>query len=285
MGTSTRNRGQNGHNPLLPTWLEGDPIPTTPGQVGQISQTAPGNPQLPAQPDSKPIPPEADPNRFRGPRTSFTHFVSGGGRNGSSMRNGISHYVSRSLGGSSNATKRLGSSRTSTARLYGILHTLSGPGGFHQIAQLLSLDTLQGLPAKEFFIRLARFVCPDGGTENEGISRSAYYDVVADNPEMMGKPIDSLTKDEIDSINQRYMSKVVMQQIMNGIANNTIRFSESLDEIAHIEEKVEQLIDQSVSDACAEMKQDNIEMSNERAKEITDSIYQRVFEILEGIGD
>ncbi len=285
MGTSTRNSGQSGHNPLIPTWLEGDPIPATPGQVAANPQTVPDSTQLPTRPDSQPIPSEADPNRFRGPRTSFTHFVSGGGRNGNSMRNGVSHYVSRSLGGSSNATKRLGSSRTSTARLYGILHTLSEPGGFQQVAQLLSLDTLQGLRAKEFFIRLARFVCPDGGTEDEGISRSAYYDVVADNPEMMGKPIENLTKDEIDSINQRYMSKVVMQQIMNGIANNAIRFSESLDEIAHIEEKVEQLIDQSVSDACAEMKQENIEMTNERAKEITDSIYQRVFEILEGVGD
>ena len=282
MGTSTRNSGQSGHNPLVPTWLDNS-VPLNPSQPVIAPWQPPVNPSQPLQP--QPIPPNADPNRFRGPRTSFTHFVSGGGRNSSSMRNGVSAYVRRSLGGSSNATKRLGSSRTSTARLYRILHTLSGPGGFQQIARLISLETLEGLPASDFFIRLALFVCPDGGPEDEGISRSAYCDVLADNPEIMGKATEDLTKDEIDSIFQRYMTKVVMQQIMNGIANNSIRFSETLEQISNIEDAVEEFIGQRVSDACAELKHDNTEMTIERAKEITDRIYQKVFEILEGAGD
>lgn len=282
MGTSTRNSGQSGHNPLVPTWLD-NPVPLNPLQPVISPQQPSMNPQQLTQ-TTQPIPPNANPDRFRGPRTSFTRFVSGGGRNGSSMRKGVSTYVRKSLGGSSNATKRLGSSRASTARLYGILHTLSEPGGFQQVARLLSLDTLVGLPVADFFIRLAKFVCPDGGPEDEGISRSAYYDVVADNPEMMGKATENLTKDEIDSVFRRYMTKVVMQQIMNGIANKLIRFSETLEQISHIEEAVEEFIGQSVSDACVELKYDNVEMTNERAKEITDRIYLKVFEILEGAG-
>lgn len=281
MGTSTRNSGQNGHNPLVPTWLEGDPVPGGSDPIAVPAQPTTIPPQLPTQP----IPPDADPNRFRGPRTSFTHFTSGGGRDSSSMRRGVSHYVSRSLGGSSNATKRLGSSRTSTARLYGVLHTLAGPGGLREVARLLSIENLEGLQAAEFFIKVAQFICPDGGPEDEGISRSAYYDTVADNPELMNKPTENLSQEEIDSVLQRYMSKVVMQQIMNGIANNAIRFSDTLDEIAHIEDAVEQLIEQSVSDAFAQVRRDNTELTNEKAKEITDRVYMTTFEILEGVGD
>ena len=281
MGTSTRNSGQNGHNPLVPTWLEGDPVPVGPDPIAESAQPTTIPPRLLTQP----IPPDADPNRFRGPRTSFTHFTSGGGRDSSSMRRGVSHYVSRSLGGSSNATKRLGSSRTSTARLYGVLHTLTGPGGLREVARLLSIENLEGLKAAEFFIKVAQFICPDGGPEDEGISRSAYYDTVADNPELMNKPTENLIKEEIDSVLQRYMSKVVMQQIMNGIANNVIRFSDTLDEIAHIEDAVEQLIEQSVSDAFAQVRRDNTELTNEKAKEITDRVYMITFEILEGVGD
>lgn len=281
MGTSTRNRGQNGHNPLVPTWLEGDPVPAGPDTIAVPSQPTPIAPQLPLQP----IPPDADPNRFRGPRTSFTHFTSGGGRDSSSMRRGVSHYVSRSLGGSSNATKRLGSSRASTARLYGVLHTLTGSGGLREVARLLSIENLEGLQAGEFFIKVAQFICPDGGPEDEGISRSAYYDTVADNPDLMNKQTENLTQEEIDSILQKYMSKVVMQQIMNGIANKAIRFSDTLDEIAHIEDAVEQLIEQSVSDAFAQVRRDNTEMTNKKAKEITDRVYMTTFEILEGVGD
>lgn len=284
MGTSTRNSGQSGHNPLVPTWLDYSASFNSGHQV-ILPQQPSVQLQQPIQLPIQPIPPNADANRFRGPRTSFSHFISSGGHNSSTMRNGVSSYVGRSLGGSSNATKRLGSSRASTARLYGFLHSLSGPDGFQEVARLLSLDTLVGLPASEFFIRLAEFVCPDGGSEDEGISRSAYYDVVADNPDIMDKAIEDLTEDEIDSISQRYMTKVVMQQIMNGIANNLIRFSETLEQISYIEDAVEELIGQSVSDACAALKQNYVEMTNERAKEITDGIYLKVFEILEGLGD
>ena len=280
MGTSTRNSGQSGHNPLIPTWIKDDLLASKQEET-QPSGIANPHPDFP----QTPIPSEGDPNRFRGPRASFTHYTSGGGRNSALMRKGISNYIGQSLGGSKNATIRLGSSRGSTARLYRVLHTLSGSGGLQKIARFLSLDTLKGLTASDFFIRLADFVCPDGGSEDEGIARSAYYDVVADNPEIMQKPTESLSKEEIDSVLQKYMSKVVMQQVMNGIANKAISFTESLEKISHIEDVVEQFISQSVSDACAHVKQENITMTNERAREITDTIYHNVFEILEGTGD
>lgn len=99
------------------------------------------------------------------------------------------------------------------------------------------------------------------------------------------KPTENLSQEEIDSVLQRYMSKVVMQQIMNGIANNAIRFFDTLDGIAHIEDAVEQLIEQSVSDAFAQVRRDNTELTNEKAKEIMDRVYMTTFEILEGVGD
>ena len=45
---------------------------------------------------------------------------------------------------------------------------------------------------------------------------------------------------------------------------------------------VEQLISQSVSDAFAEIQQNDVQMTNTKAQEITDSIYQKTYKILEG---
>ena len=67
MGTSTRNKGQSGYSPLVPSWLEGEEIlSTADGPAAQAPKTV--------------IPQDADPNRFRGPRTSFTNFINSGGR-------------------------------------------------------------------------------------------------------------------------------------------------------------------------------------------------------------
>lgn len=267
MGTSTRNKGQSGHTPLVPSWLEGDSM-----TAGEGAQT-------------EPIPPDGDVNRFTGPRGSFTKYVSGGGRDGSSMRNAISQYVSRSLGGSTRATTRLGSARNSTAKLYGVLNTLSGNGGVREIARQFSINNLEGLSASDFFVQIASFICPDGGANDEGMARSAYFDTIADNPELFEKPTEELTAEECSSVLQNFMCKVVMEHVMNDIANKTITLPNDIDEVSRIEGLVEQLIKQSVSDACAEVKQNNAQITNSKAQEITDSIYRTTYEILEGQGD
>ena len=55
--------------------------------------------------------------------------------------------------------------------------------------------------------------------------------------------------------------------------------------VAHIEEKVEQMIKQSVSDAFVDVRNRNMQITNNEAQKITDSIYQKTYEILEGLGN
>ena len=225
-------------------------------------------PDQPITQNTTTIPPNGDENRFRGPRTSFTHYISEGGRDSGSMKRTISSYVNRSLGGSLKATTRLGTARGSAA-----------------IAQQLSLGNIEGLPASDFFVKIAAFICPDGGPNDEGIARSAYYDAIADDPDLYGKPTESLTHEECESVLQNFMSKVVLEQLMNDIANKTITLPNNINEVAHIEEKVEQMIKQSVSDAFVDVRNRNIQITNNEAQKITDSIYQKTYEILEGLGN
>lgn len=270
MGTSTRNKGQSGHTPLVPSWLEEGVDDGREGQnAGEI----------------KAIPPDGDINRFTGPRGTFTKYISGGGRDGSSMRNSVSQYVSRSLGGSSRATTRLGSARNSTARLYNVLNSLSRNGGINEVAHQLSINNLEGLSASSFFTKIASFVCPDGGPNDEGMARSAYFDAIAENQMLYEKKIEELTAQDCMSILQKYMSKVIMEHIKNDIANKIIILPNDINEISCIEGSVEQLIQQSVADACAEVQQNNLQMTNTKAEQITDSIYKKTYEILEGQGE
>lgn len=270
MGTSKRNKGQSGHTPLVPSWLEEG------GDDGREGQNAG---------EIKAIPPDGDINRFTGPRGTFTKYISGGGRDGSSMRNSVSQYVSRSLGGSSRATTRLGSARNSTARLYNVLNSLSRNGGINEVAHQLSINNLEGLSASSFFTKIASFVCPDGGPNDEGMARSAYFDAIAENQMLYEKKIEELTAQDCMSILQKYMSKVIMEHIKNDIANKIIILPNDINEISRIEGSVEQLIQQSVADACAEVQQNNLQMTNTKAEQITDSIYKKTYEILEGQGE
>ena len=45
------------------------------------------------------------------------------------------------------------------------------------------------------------------------------------------------------------------------------------------------MIKQSVSDAFVDVRNRNIQITNNEAQKITDSIYQKTYEILEGLGN
>ncbi len=267
MGTSTRNKGQSAHTPLVPAWLDDE-------QESAV------------QPDGEaiPIPPDGDENRFRGPRTTFTQYINGGGRDGGSMRKTVSRYVGRTLGGSTNATKRLGSARKSTASLYDVLQTLSGGGGIRSIEQDYSIDNLEGLSAKEFFTRIAVFVCPDGGPNDEGMARSAYFEVISEFPDFENKSPENLSGEECQEVLQRYIGKVIMEHIVNDIANKIIVLPDSISSVSDIEGSIEQMIMMNVSDAFAVVNEE-VNVTNSRAQNIVDRVYHKIYDLLESMGD
>lgn len=261
MGTSTRNKGQSGHTPLVPTWLEGEE------GIG-------------SQQETQQIPPDGDANRFIGPRRSFTEYVNGGGRNGSAMKSAVSNYVRKSLGGTENATKRLGSARISAGRLYSVINVIGFGGGIDYLANELSIDNLNGLPADLFFLRIADFIVPDGGPNDEGIARSAYFEAIADNPKLSGIPIENISSEDRDEILQNFMGKVIEEHIMNDIANKVIQLPNDMRQIVHIEKQVKQLIKNSVSDAFAGYRSGTNKLRSHDAKKITDQIYRNIYNMM-----
>ena len=47
---------------------------------------------------------------------------------------------------------------------------------------MISINNLEGLSASSvFLLKIALFVCPDGGPNDEGMARSAYFDTIAEN--------------------------------------------------------------------------------------------------------
>lgn len=86
------------------------------------------------------IPPTGDAERFTAPRGEFTRYINSGGRDSSLGRKSVSNYIRNSLGGSSNATQRMGAARSSTARLLNIAGAFAS-GGARAVEQYLSIET------------------------------------------------------------------------------------------------------------------------------------------------
>jgi len=272
MGTSTSNRGQSGKTPLVPSWLDDD---------GGSSPLNPQNPQKPdggnQQQENKPQQP--NPKRFSAPRSNFTRFVNSGGSSGSNLRRAASSYVKHSAGGSHNATTRLGSARSSTARLVNVVGGFAS-GGVSATARLFHLGDIIGKSAKDVFLRIMDFVCPDGGNTDEGIARSAYIEALSAMPDWENKQIETLTPPEFLAFTEIYMADVIEHKLVNDIGNKLFSLPDDIASIENIEAQMKDFIRNTVSDAISELNVDIQNIDQQQAQGIVDSVYKTAFDIM-----
>lgn len=286
MGTSTSNRGQSGRTPLVPSWLDDNGVGIAP-LIAPLIPT--GN--LPQPPSIQQEPPQInpgqpDPKRFTAPRSNFTRYINSGGSSGGggSLRRATSSYIKHSVGGSQNATKRLGSARGSTTRLLSIVSGFAN-SGVGATARNFNLGDLIGKGAKDAFLRIMEFVCPDGGTTEDGIARSAYIEALATMPDWDNKPIESLTPTEFLVFTEIYMANVIEERIVNDIGNKVITLPKDVAQIDNLQQQMKEFIKGAVSDAVSKLNVDIKNIDTSQTQSIVDSVYVKAFDILSDLED
>lgn len=270
MGTSTHNGGQKGATPLVPSWLD-QPDANAPNEV------APGS-------DNTQIPPIGDADRFRVPRGDFTRYINSGGRNSGLGRKSVSNYIRNSLGGSSNATRRMGSARNSSARLLNVAGVFAS-GGARAVEQYLSIANLSRKTASDAFIAITDFICPDGGPQDEGIARSAYISAIEESPEMATVKFEDLASEQIMVIVERTIANAIFNRITNDIGNKIILLPQEPAESDSLIAQMKDFVKGSVSDAVTnlEIKAGNIRQGD--SSKIVDQVYKAVFDIMISAGE
>lgn len=264
MGTSTSNRGQNGNTPLVPSWLGDNDGDQKPGQPQSVQ------PQL------------ADPKRFSAPRSSFTRYVNSGGSGSGKLHRATSNYIRHSLGGSQNATTRLGSARKSTTRLLSVFNSFVSRG-VANTSRDYKLGDIIGKSATEVLLRIMDFVCPDGGSTDEGIARNSYIEALSTLPDWENKPIESLTPPEFLAFAEIYMANVIEGRLVNDIGNKLFALPKDIAQVESLQGQLKEYIKGAVSDAVSKLNIDIRSIEASQTKVIVDSIYRTAYDILSGL--
>ncbi len=271
MGTSTSNRGQNGNTPLVPSWLDDNS----------------GNKQHPQnsnndQQQKKNVQP--DPKRFAVARRNFTRYINGGGSGSGNLRRAVSSYVRHSVGGSRNAVIRLGAARKSTASLVNIMSSFAS-GGVSATAQRFHLEDIIGKSAKDVFTRIMDFVCPDGGSTDEGIARSAYIEALSTMQDWENKQIETLTPSEFLVFTEIYIADVIQEKIINDIGNKIFSRPKNTSDIENIDTQMKDFIRNTVTDAVSKLNVDIKNIDKQQTQKIVDSVYKAAFDIMASFGE
>ena len=288
MGTSSTFDGQPGSTPLVPSWLGNDdstaevPDETEPDQQPAASVVPPT--ARPTPPASAPVPPIADPARFTAARNNFSRFAGSGGSNRRSLGRAVSHYVGSSTGGARTAGARMGSSRSTGARLLGFLSDVSARGAGAAL-RTLNLSVLAGRPIEEIFLGLIDYVCPDGGSIDEGIAREAFIETIAELAGAGITDLNGLTPDQMQTVFELYATNAIEARLCNDIGRRAITFPSDSLGVTQVQGQLHDFIQRGVADALTTADAAASSLTPERVLEFVEGIYEEAFAILQIMGE
>lgn len=294
MGTSTAFGGPGSATPLIPSWLEPTTAPEGQNHEGQDGGIPPGGGQPPQEEVAPPnplrvlelpaIPPPVPGRRFTGARRDFSRFCRSGGNDRAKLGRAISKYVSRSTGGSRQAAMRLGASRRAGARLLGFLADAVARGAANAL-RALDLGSLAGKPIEEVFLGLADYVCPTGGSVDEGIAREAFFETIAELAQAGILDLDGLTADQMQTVFELFATNAIEGRLCNDIGTNVVTLPANPREAAQVEAQLHDFIRRGVADALTSARAEWGTIPHENVLAFVDAVYEQAFEILRALGE
>lgn len=284
MGTSNANSGQGGDTPLIPSWLPSDdsppPTPESPTDPTPAKPLPDAPPPVPTPPPLPPIPPPAADDRFTAARNNFSRFARSGGTDRASLGRSLSHYVSTASGGSRAAAQRMARSPASGVPLLRFLSSAvaNGPG---EALRALNLERLAGRPIEEVFIGLMEYVCPEGGTLDEGIARDAFIETIADLAESGIADFDSLSTDQMQTIFELYATHAIETRLCNDIGTKAITLPADAAQAASVQRQLLDFVRRSVSDALTQARTAMQALTPERVFGFVTLVYEQAYAIMQ----
>lgn len=292
MGTSSAFGGQGGRTPLVPSWLDDGGAPAlSPPPVGPDGAPPDGGatdgaplPAAPPAPPRAPLPPIADPTRFAAARNNFSRFAGSGGDDRRSLGRAVSHYVGSSAGGARSAAARMGSSRAAGGRLLGFLSDAVTRGAAEAL-RTLNLSALAGQPIEQVFLGLVDYICPDGGSIDEGIAREAFIETIADLAEAGITDLDGLTADQMQTVFELYATNAIEARLCNDIGAKTITLPADAREASRVQAQLHDFIQRGVADALTSARTAAAALTPGRVLGFVERVYEQAFGILQIMGD
>ncbi len=273
MGTSKSFPGQNNQTPLVPDWLDEEPL------------DFPREPDLniPKTPD-KPILFEPEPYRFTRPRTDFTRYAISDGSDRRSLAKAISHYVSESLGGPRNASKRMYVSRKSGKALLGFLSNTIALGPAEALKQL-NLEALIGQPIEDVFSELTDLFFPDGGELDDGIARDAFIEAIAEMHLYGITDLDSMDEENVKVFFSLYVTQTIEIRLIADIGTKAIQVPSNPEMAIRVQKQLQEFVSGAVSDAVSDSGFDFKEIRSDTLGKLVDEVYERAYGLLNMLGE
>lgn len=187
-------------------------------------------------------------------------------------------------GGARSASARMGSARGAGSRLLGFLSDAVALGAT-QALRALNLGDLAGKRIEEIFLGLVDYVCPDGGSIDEGIAREAFVETIVDLAGAGITDLDGLTQAQMQTVFELYATNAIEARICNDIGAKTVTLPSDSREAATVQAQLGDFIRRGVADALTLATLARSQLTRDRVLGFVGDIYEQAFAILQTLGE
>ena len=178
----------------------------------------------------------------------------------------------------------MGSALGTTRRLVNFLSDAVTRGA-NEALRALNLGALAGRPIEQIFLGLADYVCPDGGSIDEGIAREAFIETIADLAGAGVTDLDGLTAEQMETVFEIYASNAIEARLCNDIGMKMITLPVDSRQAERVQSQLNDFIRRGVADAFTTARAGAAALTPERVLQFVDNIYEQAFNILQVMGD
>ncbi|HMS83771.1 MAG TPA: hypothetical protein PKD12_08975 [Nitrospira sp.] len=147
------------------------------------------------------------------------------------------------------------------------------------------MENLAGRPIEEIFLGLADYVCPAGGTIDEGIARNAFIETIVDLAEVGIADLDSLTIEQMQTVLELYATHAIEARLCNDIGTKIHIAPANIKVFERVQAALHDFIFRGVSDALTQARARLEALTPDRTLQFVGHIYERAFSILQTLGE
>lgn len=178
----------------------------------------------------------------------------------------------------------MGASRAAGAGLVRFLNDIAARG-VREALRTFDLERLAGRPIEEVFAALSDYICPEGGTIDEGIARDAFIETIDDLAQAGITNMDGLTLEQMKTVFELYATHAIEARLCNDVGTRIVTLPADASAVQRIENQLGEFIRRAVSDALNSSTASMQSLPTGAVPGFVNDIYQSAFEFLEAMGE
>ncbi|CAD7543422.1 hypothetical protein KBAH04_26710 [Aeromonas hydrophila] len=135
------------------------------------------------------------------------------------------------------------------------------------------------------FVALLEFICPPGGTVDEGIARQAMVDTIADTSEIGAGTFDTLTREQLNEFFLGFIVHSIEGRVIADLGKNGIALPDDVNAVEQMQDQLHDFVSGATRGVLSGRLNDIASLTDRDIEDRVNQIYEVAFEMIAVAGE